>query len=32
MPEFRVISVRKVCVFKYARYERQDLLNSKEFC
>jgi hypothetical protein len=26
MPENRVISVRKVCVFKYARYERQEKL------
>jgi hypothetical protein len=26
MPEKRVISVRKVCVFKYARYERQKKL------
>jgi hypothetical protein len=31
MPEFRVISVREVFIFKYARYERQDLLNNKEF-
>jgi hypothetical protein len=31
MPEFRVIFVREVLIFKYARYERQDLLISKEF-
>jgi hypothetical protein len=30
MPEFRVIFVRKVCVFKYARYERQEKLIIKE--
>jgi hypothetical protein len=31
MPEFRVISVRKVFIFKYARYERQKVLNIKDF-
>jgi hypothetical protein len=30
MPEKRVISAVGVFIFKYARYERQDLLISKE--
>jgi hypothetical protein len=30
MPEFRVIFVRKVLIFKYARYERQKKLNIKD--
>jgi hypothetical protein len=30
MPEKRVISVRKVLIFKYAQYERQKELISKE--
>jgi hypothetical protein len=31
MPEFRVISVRKVLIFKYACYERQKKLINKDF-
>jgi hypothetical protein len=31
MPEFRVIFVREVLIFKYARYERQKELNINDF-